>query len=106
MARVPTPSGPLIGTGAGSWLQLLVGLVGVGLVFGYGWLYRQATSGPGADNPMAMVFLAAAAISLVPSWGVVRALCGFPLRSGKTWLLVSLVLIAVLGRFILYFVWK
>ena len=102
MARSPRASGPPSSGGAGSWLQLLIGLVGLGLVCAYGWLYRRA---PGDDRAMAMVFLAAAALSLVPSWGVVRALCGFPLYRGKAWFLVSLLLIALLGRFILYFLW-
>jgi hypothetical protein len=76
------------------------GLIGVfGLTFGAFFLKRcsDVLHSPGDDNPIALLFVFAAALACIPSWGVVR-LVDAPLRRWSLlWVAVSVVTLAMLG---------
>lgn len=90
----PPPPWPL-----GQTLQLGLGIAGI--LSGAFWarLFWKVVSGPGDDNPVALLFLVALALSVVPAWGLVRASRSLPLRRGKLWLVVSVPTLGGLGMF-------
>ncbi|WP_437725655.1 hypothetical protein [Sorangium sp. So ce861] len=64
-------------------LQLSVGAFGLaGLLLSASILNRVMRS-PGDDNPIGMLAAFGVYLSLIPSWGLVRAARGLPLGSGK-----------------------
>jgi hypothetical protein len=86
-------------------LALGTGLGGAVLVARWISLYWRVVSGPGDDNPVAMIFLAAAALCLVPAAGLLIALAweepvGWPRR---LWLALSAMVMAVMTPFALMF---
>lgn len=85
-----------------SGARVVNGFIGLaGLAFGAFFLERcdQVVRSPGDDNPIALVFVLAAALACVPAWGVVRAAAGWPLRLWRPilWLAASVVALASLA---------
>jgi hypothetical protein len=69
-----------------SRVHLALGLFGAGCA-GVGlWVWWKSTAGPGDDNPIALAGLGAAALALVPSWGLVLWARRRALRAHLLWL--------------------
>ncbi|XXX78455.1 hypothetical protein WMF30_06750 [Sorangium sp. So ce134] len=85
-------------------LQLCVGTFGLaGLVLSASMLSRVLHS-PGDDNPIGMLAALGIYLSLIPSWGLVRAACGLPLGSGKLWAVAAALSLLPLGLVMTVFV--
>lgn len=82
------------------FLNLGTGFVGALLVFRYGQLFFRVISGPGDDNPIALLFLAAAALAVIPAFGLFLAVVRPPYGVGmKLWLAVSALVLALVTPF-------
>lgn len=85
-------------------LTLGTGVAGALLVARYCTLFWRVIHGPGDDNPIALLFLAAAALSCVPALGLLVALKRPPYGIvAKAWLAASALALAAVTPFALMF---
>jgi hypothetical protein len=75
---------------------LVIGVFGLVYAFLGLWLWWKVMSGPGDDNPIAMLGLIAALIAAVPTYGILLWLRKEGLRGHLLWLLSSLLACALL----------
>lgn len=78
-------------------LQPVLGLAGLVFLVIFLRAFGRVITGPGDDNPIALLFLFGAALALIPSWGLVRALRGLNVRDGKLWLVAAVTATIVLA---------
>jgi hypothetical protein len=86
-------------------LNGIVGIAALGLLGFFAHLVLKVLHGPGDDNPVVSLFFLAMLLSLVPAWGLVRAIRGNrperDTRAGKVrgWIgwSASFVLVVLLG---------
>jgi len=74
-----------------------IGCLGVGYVLAGIVLWHRVVSGPGDDNPAALLGVLAAALGMVPAWGLVLWLRRRPLEAHRLWLSFALTALLALG---------
>ena len=85
-------------------LTLGTGIAGAVLVLRYAALFWRVIHGPDDGNPVALLFLLAAALACVPALGLLIALAQPPYGVGvKLWLAASVLALALLTPFALMF---
>src|SRR4051812_19411485 len=69
--------------------MLVIGVFGIAVLVQGVRVFLRVLRSPGDDNPMGMLGLAAALVSLVPAYGVVLDLRREPLRAHRAWLALA-----------------
>src|SRR3712207_5229695 len=87
-----------------SIVSAALGVTGVGLIFFFSRLIWKVLSSPGDDNPIALLFVFAAGLALVPAWGLILYYQGGRFSwPGWLWLVGAGVIVVLLVPFALMF---
>lgn len=80
-----------------SRILLAIGCLGALYVAAGLVLWHRVVTGPGDDNPVALIGVLTAALGAVPAWGLALWLRRRPLRAHRVWLTLASIALAALG---------
>ena len=80
-----------------SRILLAIGFLGAAYVAAGLLLWYRVVTGPGDDNPVALLGVVTAAFGAVPAWGLVLWHRRRPLRAHRVWLTLASIALATLG---------